>query len=71
MEFPAARVTALLTAALFLAGAFLVDTDRAGLTGPRALDIHEEQEELEEKLEILEDEPLVPQDEIEAAKEDF
>ena len=71
MEFPAARVTALLTAALFLAGAFLVDTDRAGLNGPRALDIHEEQEELEEKLEILEDEPLVPQDEIEAAKEEL
>lgn len=71
MEFPAARVTALLTAALFFAGAFLVDTDRAGLTGPRTLDIHEEQQELEEKLEILEEEPLVPLEEIEAAKEEL
>ena len=70
MEFPAARVTALLTAALFFAGAFLVDTEHAAI-GPRALDIHEEQEELEEKLEILEEEPLVPQDEIEAAKEEL
>ena len=71
MEFPAALVTALLTAALFFAGAFLVDTERAGVTGPRSLDIHEEQEELQEKLEILEEEPLVPQDEIEAAKEEL
>ncbi len=71
MEFPAARVTALLTAALFFAGAFLVDTDRAGLTGPRTLDIHEEQQELEEKLKILEEEPLVPLEEIEAAKEEL
>ncbi len=71
MEFPSARLTALLTAALFFAGAFLVDTERAGVTGPRSLDIHEEQEELQEKLEILEEEPLVPQDEIEAAKEEL
>ena len=71
MEFPAARLTALLTAALFFAGAFLADTGRAGLTGPRALDIHEEQEELQEKLKILEEEPLVPPDEIEAAKEEL
>ena len=71
MEFPTARLIALLTAALFFAGAFLVDTERAGLNGPRSLDIHEEQEELEEKLEILEQEPLVPQDEIEVAKEEL
>ena len=40
-----------------------------GPTGPGSLDVHEEQEELESKLEILEQEPLVPQEEIEAAKE--
>ena len=69
MEFPAARLTALLTAALFFAGAFLVKTDQIGQNGPNTLDVHEEQEELESKLEILEQEPLVPQEEIEAAKE--
>ena len=69
MEFPAARLTALLTAALFFAGAFLVRTDHIGHRGPGSLDVHEEQEELENKLEILEQEPLVPQEEIEAAKE--
>ena len=69
MEFPAARLTALLAAALFFAGAFLVKADNMGPAGPGTLDVHEEQEELESKLEILEQEPLVPQEEIEAAKE--
>ena len=69
MEFPAARLTALLTAAIFFAGAFLVKADQAGPSGPGSLDVHQEQEELESKLEILEQEPLVPQEEIEAAKE--
>ena len=46
MEFPSARLTALLTAALFFAGAFLVDTHRTGLAGPGGLDVHQEQEEL-------------------------
>ena len=69
MEFPSARLTALLTAALFFAGAFLVKTEHIGHSGPGTLDVHEEQEELENKLEILEQEPLVPQEEIEAAKE--
>ena len=71
MEFPAARLTALLTAALFFAGAFLIDTEQARPDGPGSLDVHEEQAELESKLEILEQEPLVPQEEIEAAKEEL
>ena len=69
MDFPAARLTALLTAAIFFAGAFLVKADQAGPSGPGSLDVHQEQEELESKLEILEQEPLVPQEEIEAARE--
>ena len=69
MEFPAARLAALLTAALFFAAAFLIDTDRIGNDGPGTLDVHEEQQELESKLEILEQEPLVPQEEIEAARD--
>ena len=71
MEFPAARLTALLTAALFFAGAFLVEPGRETAAGPGSLDVHEEQAELESKLEILEQEPLVPQEEIEAAKEEL
>ena len=69
MTFPAARFLALLTAAVFVAATFLVDTDRGFRTGPGTLDVHEEKKELESKLEILEQEPLVPQEEIEAAKE--
>ena len=69
MEFPFARLIALLTAALFFAGAFLVDPGHARINGPGSLDVHEEQAELESKLEILEQEPLVPQEEIEAARE--
>lgn len=69
MTFPAARLMAVLTAAVFFAAAFLVDTDRAFRTGPGTLDVHEEKEELESKLEILEQEPLVPQEEIQAAQE--
>ncbi len=69
MAFPVPVLIALLTAALFFAGAFLVKTDRMGHSGPGSLDVHEEKEELESKLEILEQEPLVPQEEIEAARE--
>ena len=69
MVFPAARVFALLTAALFFAGAFLVKTGQLGPSGPGTRDVRAEQEELESKIEILEQEPLVPQEEIEAAKE--
>lgn len=69
MQFPAARMVALLTAILFFAAAFWADTDHARRSGPGSLDVHEEQAELESKLEILEQEPLVPQEEIEAAKE--
>ena len=69
MDFPAARLTALLTGALFFAAAFLIDAEHMGHGGPGSLDVHEEKEELESKLEILEQEPLVPQEEIEAARE--
>jgi len=69
MQFPAARVAALLISAVFFAAAFYVDTEQARHSGPGSLDVHEEQQELESKLEILEQEPLVPQEEIEAAKE--
>ena len=69
MDFPTARLTALLTAALFFAAAFLIDTAHIGHDGPGTLDVHEEQQELESKLEILEQEPLVPQEEIEAARD--
>ena len=69
MAFPVPFLIALLTAALFFAGAFLVRTDQTGHNGPGSLDVHEEKEELESKLEILEQEPLVPQEEIEAARE--
>ena len=69
MQFPAARLMALLAAAAFFAAAFWADTGQKFRTGPGTLDIHEEKEELESKLEILEQEPLVPQEEIEAARE--
>jgi len=69
MQFPAARFLALLTAAIFFAATFWADTGQAFRMGPGALDVHEEKEELESKLEILEQEPLVPQEEIEAARE--
>ena len=69
MEFPAARLAALLTAAVFFAATFLIDTEHIGHEGPGTLDVHEEQQELESKLEILEQEPLVPQEEIEAARD--
>ena len=49
MEFPAARLTALLTAALFFAGAFLVKADHAASGGPGTLDVHEEQAELDKE----------------------
>jgi len=69
MQFPAARMVALLTAALFFTAAFWADAKQTGQNGPGSLDVHEEQAELESKLEILEQEPLVPQEEIIAAKE--
>ena len=71
MPFSAVRTVActLLISVLFFAAAFLADTEEARHSGPGTLDVHEEQEELESKLEILEQEPLVPQEEIEAAKE--
>ena len=69
MQFPLARLMALLAGAAFLAAAFWADTGEKFRTGPGSLDVHEEQEELESKLEILEQEPLVPQEEIEAARE--
>ena len=69
INFPAARFLALLTGMVFFVAASLVDTDRGFRTGPGTLDVHDEKEELESKLEILEQEPLVPQEEIEAAKE--
>jgi len=69
MQFPAARVAALLISAVFFAAAFYVDPEQARRNGPGSLDVHEEQQELESKLEILEQEPLVPQEEIAAAKE--
>ena len=69
MAFPAPHVAAFLTAAVFFAASLFIDLGQAFQTGPSALDVHEEQTELESKLEILEQEPLVPQDEIEAARE--
>ena len=69
MQFPSARLAALLASVVFFAAAFLVDTERARYNGPGSLDVHEEQEELESKLEILEQEPLVPEEEIAAARE--
>ena len=69
MAFPAPHVAALLTAALFFAASLFIDLGQAFQAGPATLDVHEEQQELESKLEILEQEPLVPQDEIEAARE--
>ena len=69
MSFPAARFMAFLTSVVFFAAAFFANTNEAFRTGPGTLDVHEEKEELESKLEILEQEPLVPQEEIEAAKE--
>jgi len=69
MAFPAPHVAALLTAAVFFAASLYIDLGQAFQAGPAALDVHEEQKELESKLEILEQEPLVPQDEIEAARE--
>lgn len=69
MSFPAARFMAFLTSVVFFAAAFFANTNQAFNTGPGTLDVHEEKEELESKLEILEQEPLVPQEEIEAARE--
>lgn len=69
MAFPAPHVAALLTAAVFFAASLFIDLGQAFQAGPATLDVHEEQQELESKLEILEQEPLVPQDEIEAARE--
>ena len=69
MRFPAARLVALLIAVFFFAAAFWADAGQTYRTGPGSLDVHEEKEELESKLEILEQEPLVPQEEIEAARE--
>ena len=69
MAFPAPHVAALLTAAVFFAASLFIDLGQAFQAGPATLDVHEEQKELESKLEILEQEPLVPQDEIEAARE--
>ena len=69
MQFPAARLLALLTAVIFFAAAFWANAGQQFRTGPGTLDVHEEKEELESKLEILEQEPLVPQEEIEAARE--
>ena len=69
MRFPLAQFMALLISVLFFAAAFFANTGQAFNTGPGTLDVHEEKEELESKLEILEQEPLVPQEEIEAARE--
>ena len=69
MAFPAPHVAALLTAAVFFAASMFIDLGQGFQAGPATLDVHEEQQELESKLEILEQEPLVPQDEIEAARE--
>ena len=69
MQFPVARVMALLISTVFFVAAFYIDMEQARHSGPGSLDVHEEQEELESKLEILEQEPLVPQEEIAAAKE--
>lgn len=69
MNFPVPRLMAFLTAVVFFAAAFFADSNQVFRTGPGTLDVHEEKEELESKLEILEQEPLVPQEEIEAARE--
>jgi hypothetical protein len=71
MPFSAVRTVActLLISVLFFAAAFFASSEETRRSGPGTLDVHEEQEELESKLEILEQEPLVPQEEIEAAKE--
>jgi len=69
MAFPAPHVAALLTAAVFFAASMFIDLGQAFQAGPATLDVHEEQQELESKLEILEQEPLVPQEDIEAARE--
>ncbi len=69
MQFPAARLMAFLTAVVFFAAAFFADAGEVFRAGPGTLDVHEEKKELESKLEILEQEPLVPQEEVEAAQE--
>ena len=69
MQFPVARMVALLISVLFFAASFFAKAEQLQSNGSNTLDIHEEQAELESKLEILEQEPLVPQEEIDAAKE--
>lgn len=68
MLFPTAIFLAFLAAAAFLPATLLIRTENV-LAGPGRLDVNREKNELKEKLEILEQEPLVPQEEIEQAKE--
>ena len=63
MKVPTARLTALLIAAVFLAGAFLIDTDRID-TAPHRLDNSEEIEERIKQTETLAQEQEIPQEEI-------
>ena len=63
MKVPVARLMALLIAAVFLAGAFLIDTDRLE-TAPRRLDNSAEIEERMNQTETLAQEQEIPQEEI-------
>ena len=68
MAFPIALLLALLAAILFFAAdVFMFDSET--LAGPARLDVHREKKEIESKLNILEQEPLIPKDELAEAKE--
>ena len=69
MQFPAACVMALLIAAVFFGAVSVTDAGRKFNSGTGTFDISAEQEELDSKFEILEQEPLVPQEEVIAAQE--
>ena len=69
MTFPAAHIAALLTAGAFFAASLFINLGDAFRAGPATLDVHEDRQEIESKLDILEQEPLVPQEDVEAARE--